>query len=581
MPDRWGRPTYQDWTGMANQIGAIGDRNRQRQQAIETDKATQYYLDNPEAKPGAHVPITETARPTGAFAGEAAKKAGIGGPGKVSVKPEFSGTAMTRGYKKAAEARDIGRKEDKLKREFETETRVRRREAQILDWLDKNKGKEIDAVPGKLINDKAGLMALTNVSNLFAGSTEGKQLLMDKRQKYMQDLYQKRFAPDKAYVDKALSAGRVQEAVNGMRHIAGYLPMPYELGEFDPESGTFQVMFRDPETDELEPVEPQGIQEVAQKLDQVAKAKLPGPMAMFMEATRQENAQRTPVEARTKDGKTVYVLPQRNIYNPSAPMNYLVADPNSKKKPQSYSSLMELKQAGIEYVSPEQAQAARESQLDAAKTMADIDKTRTNTAIDQLKQLEGVLGVDTDSITGMIGNQGDGEQTPGSMAMLDHLIQMASPTVGENDALTPAQRAKKQYAEQYLRLLGRLYGIGQQPQASAGGGQMRFPDIEAGNPIYQPGAEDRKQKQQPQEKQPGSPPAAGDRSAGPAPLMADYETNIQGLKELGRAPGEFKRNWLDPAAKTMQDISPQSALGKIWNWMQQSQQQTWEQAGIR
>lgn len=52
MPDKWGRPTFNDWMQISGAIQGIGKQTQQAQQRQGVNKAIDYYEDNPDVAPG-------------------------------------------------------------------------------------------------------------------------------------------------------------------------------------------------------------------------------------------------------------------------------------------------------------------------------------------------------------------------------------------------------------------------------------------------------------------------------------------------------------------------------------------------
>ncbi|WP_300456613.1 hypothetical protein [Desulfobacula sp.] len=292
MPDKWGRVGYNDFMGIAqtlNGIQAMGQRNttfNQQQQDRKTklDEKGQY----------------QTAL------------TGLQGTGELPEgTPAHVGIAAKQSYATGLEA-DKSIKGAKESKEYDSKMEA------LYQWRSANKDADWEKAPLDLYSGAQGHKAYATLIDQEAQSEQGRTQIMQNRLARTKQAFGQ-FQATKGYINEALSQGDIDKAVNGIEKMSQELPLPYQVGEYDPETKTFSVQYLDSPSGKFQETGRRSLQEVVSQLNTTGEKEFVGQLAKGFETTRQGNLEKrmNPMYGKNAKGSRYLIIPQKNVLNPN------------------------------------------------------------------------------------------------------------------------------------------------------------------------------------------------------------------------------------------------------------------------
>jgi hypothetical protein len=477
MPDRWGRVTHNDWnamTGMINNIQAMGQRNQlyrqnqdeyQRQKTFreQRDQVANAYLNSAQV-PNQNVAGPDPRMPVPTQAQDPEKA--IAAMGDVSPGAKVAGQTLAAQSKQA----DVSLMSSEDAKQFQ------QKENDIVSWISQNGIDSIDKIPPELTAGVPGQKALVSALEREAAKAENKQKLFERRMDFLTPKYQI-FSLQSDAVNKALLEGREDDVVMGLRQMVKDLPIPYQLGEFNPEDRSFDVKYFDRRTGKLQSVEKKPLTEVIAEMNATGKEKYFNQALLHMEAKRLENleAEKNPLPGKTKGGTPVLITPQVPVQEPDGNLNIRVKDEKTGELLAEYKSWEALYDSGTsvenldrEYKKQQIAtsEAAmgshnRANQQDTVKALEaqlDFYSKRMKTTLEPFKEGSGNLGFSFDANGALVMDEnGEGLYGKSQAFLAEH--------EGKQDSLSPEDQVKYAAAVSARQDMQAMIALGRQPQA--------------------------------------------------------------------------------------------------------------------
>lgn len=176
--------------------------------------------------------------------------------------------------------------------------------------------------------NSAEVSAMAGLVDVYSKSEQGKATLMENRKKILATKYND-FMAGKQQIGSLLADGNVDEAVKGIELLSSKAPLPYSLGDFDPKTNTFAVKYLDSKKGNTATGERMPMKDVWQMISGMNEKQFFMQGAQHAAAVRAGNLeyQRDPSKHMyakgMKDGKTYTIVPQKNI-NDMSDLDYLV-----------------------------------------------------------------------------------------------------------------------------------------------------------------------------------------------------------------------------------------------------------------
>jgi hypothetical protein len=330
---------------MINNIQAMGQRNQlyrqnqdeyQRQKAFreQRDQVANAYL-NPAQVPNKNAAGPDPRMPVPTQAHDPEKA--IAAMGDVSPRAKVAGKTLAAQSKQA----DVSMMSSEDAKQFQ------QKENDIVSWISQNGIDSIDKIPPELTAGVPGQKALVSALEREAAKAENKQKLFKRRMDFLTPKYQI-FSLQSDAVNKALLEGREDDVVMGLRQMVKDLPIPYQLGEFNPEDRSFDVKYFDRRTGKLQSVEKKPLTEVISEMNSTGKEEYFNQALLHMEAKRRENleAEKNPLHGKTKGGTPVLITPQVPVQEPDGNLNIRVKDEKTGELLAEYKSWEALYDSG-------------------------------------------------------------------------------------------------------------------------------------------------------------------------------------------------------------------------------------------
>jgi hypothetical protein len=464
-------------TGMINNIQAMGQRNQlyrqnqdeyQRQKAFreQRDQVANAYL-NPAQVPNKNAAGPDPRMPVPTQAQDPEKA--IAAMGDVSPRAKVAGKTLAAQSKQA----DVSMMSSEDAKQFQ------QKENDIVSWISQNGIDSIDKIPPELTAGVPGQKALVSALEREAAKAENKQKLFKRRMDFLTPKYQI-FSLQSDAVNKALLEGREDDVVMGLRQMVKDLPIPYQLGEFNPEDRSFDVKYFDRRTGKLQSVEKKPLTEVIAEMNSTGKEKYFNQALLNMEAKRRENleAEKNPLHGKTKGGTPVLITPQVPVQEPDGNLNIRVKDEKTGELLAEYKSWEALYDSGTsvenlerEYKKQQIAtskaamgshnRANQQDTVKALKAQLDFYSKRMKTTLEPFKEGSGNLGFSFDANGALVMDEnGEGLYGKSQAFLAEH--------EGKQDSLSPEDRVKYAAAVSARQDMQAMIALGRQPQAMGG-----------------------------------------------------------------------------------------------------------------
>ena len=209
-----------------------------------------------------------------------------------------------------------------------------------------NKDESWEDMPVGLYSGRNGNRAYADLIQQEAQTVENRTRIMEGRAAKARESFIK-YNQARGYINAALKAEDFQKAVNGIQQMTKDLPLPYQLGDFDPKSKTFSVQYLDSNSGKFQETYRIGFQEVMAQINQTGEKQFVTQMANNFEVIQKANVKKrqNPMYGKRADGQRFLVIPQKDVLNPNQ-VQIEVRDEKTNEK-QMFGSWAELQEAGI------------------------------------------------------------------------------------------------------------------------------------------------------------------------------------------------------------------------------------------
>lgn len=334
MPDRWGRINSDDWnaaTRLINSIGSIESRNKDRQYEKDVN---------------ANLGLLQ----------EGSGNYGLSGPvgtkkSQVAARSLYAGDLKNQQLIKGSQDT----------KEYETSLN------NLVTWRQENPDISWDNAPKGFYTGVNGQRAYVDAIRLGADTAEGKQ----RRQAAINQLAAQSypvFVAQKELSQKALQSGKIDTAVNALRKMSEQLPMPYRLGDFNPETQSFDVQYLDSKTGKFQSTGTKSLDEVMKMTSAIGGKEYVDIIALNAMAVEEGNREKrqNPQFGKNANGDRFLVIPQKQWANP----NQVEIEVRNEKTNEKtiFPSWEALQDFGIQI-----------ENLEQEKKKADIDRTKAYT----------------------------------------------------------------------------------------------------------------------------------------------------------------------------------------------------------
>jgi len=361
MPDRWGRVGYEDFAEIANTINtiqAMGQRNTSFQQ--QQDEYKKKIQDEADTNTNASNIINPPMQSIG------------GEPYAVPMPPKMIGTprAQVAGKNLAV----MGMQADRYIAENKDTDAIKERTEKIYSYLQQNGPESMNSVPPDWTAGIVGHKAFVNAVTAATSTEEAQSKLTATRMARFDKTYPI-FELQKEAVNKALLEGREHDMIIGLKQMSKDLPIPYQLGEYNPEDRTYDVQYFDRRTGKLQSVEKKPVTQLIGEMNKVGKEQYYAQGLIHAEAKRLENlkTEANPLRGKTSGGTSVLITPQIPPEKSDGNLNIRVKNEKTGELIAEYKTWEALYDSGTDV-----------EDLKREKAMVDIKNVETN--IDQSKQ---------------------------------------------------------------------------------------------------------------------------------------------------------------------------------------------------
>ncbi len=203
-------------------------------------------------------------------------------------------------------------------RGIEDENEYRSKLKSIVGWLQQNPGADPEKMPLDLYVGVQGHKAYGTVINQIAESEQG-QTIIKKNRVARAKLAFKQFQATKGYINEALSQGKIEQAINGIEKLSQDLPLPYQVGNYDPKTKTFAVQYLDSLSGKFQETQRKSLQDVVAKINSTGEKEFVDQLALMFEATRRSNLAKrlNPMHGKNAKGTRFLIIPQKHVLDPN------------------------------------------------------------------------------------------------------------------------------------------------------------------------------------------------------------------------------------------------------------------------
>lgn len=310
MVDRWRRPEFNDFAsityGLKN-IQQIGQNSKTFQQQQDDRKENKLLKRDANYNASLFNPGAVKLDEGSPYASEEeAREAAMRG----NLDARLLGTQMAVGQAKA---------EGLLRAETEAAD-YNKKLGQITDFFIKNPKATINDIPNEYRTGAAGNKAVTTISTQRAQSAEGQERFQAATWNIVEKSWPRVHAMQ-LRTQEALQNGDLDTAAVGLKAMAKELKIPYEIGDFDKKTQTFERRYKGASSGEYKAVGRVSLQELMSLSNKLTKEKYYGVVAMNRLAINKQNQEyrnEKLLYGRNANGDRFALVRQQSLDDPDA-----------------------------------------------------------------------------------------------------------------------------------------------------------------------------------------------------------------------------------------------------------------------